>query len=109
MAEESEGRIVMANPLDSRAAAMMAIILRVYDCGKSKDKQGKLKNWGLKAHAEKELRERGVEGLLTYYNRCLNMTDPRGDLIQNTLRSYGCETLESVKAEFMTAYQGKAK
>lgn len=91
-----------------RGAAMLSVIIDVYECGKAADSAARLRDWNLKKHAETALRNHGVEGLRRYYENCLRMRSPQSDWVVATLREYRCPTLEDVRHLFMAAYRGES-
>ena len=109
LGSEEKGRASDSDPMGAvdRGAAMLSVIIDVYECGKAVDSAGRLRNWNLKKHAETALRNHGVEGLRRYYDNCLRLRTPQSDWIVTTLREYGCPTLEDVRHLFMAAYEGK--
>ncbi len=84
-----------------RGAAMLAIVLDVYEGGKDL-----IPGWKLKEHAESALATGGVEGLRRYYERCLTGSDRR---VTTTLEGDRRKTLESERARFMSVYLGAAR
>ena len=62
-----------------RGAAMLAVVLDIYEGGKDL-----IPGWKLKEHAESALATRGVEGLRRYYEACLTGSDHR---VKTTLES----------------------
>lgn len=80
-----------------RGAAMLNVILDVYEGGKDY-----IPEWNLKRHAEDALARGGVEGLRRYYEACIR---GRGDRVKVTLERNGKKTLESEYNRFMTIYR----
>ena len=84
-----------------RGAAMLAIVLDVYEGGKDL-----IPDWKLKEHAESALATGGVEGLRRYYEACLSGSDHR---LKTTLERDRRKTLESERERFMSIYLGAAR
>jgi len=84
-----------------RGAAMLAVILDVYEGGKDL-----IPDWKLKEHAESALATGGVEGLRRFYEACLTSSDHR---VKTTLEGDRRKTLESERQRFMAMYLGPAR
>src|SRR5262245_35025442 len=81
-----------------RGAAMLAVVLDVYDGGKDL-----IPGWKLKEHAESALATGGIEGLRRYYEACLTGS---GHRVKTTLERDRRKTLESERDRFMAIYLG---
>jgi hypothetical protein len=84
-----------------RGAAMLAIVLDVYEGGKDL-----IPDWKLKEHAESALAKGGIEGLRRYYEACLTGS---GHPVKTTLERDRRKTLESERERFMSIYLGAAR
>jgi hypothetical protein len=84
-----------------RGAAMLAVVLDVYEGGKDL-----IPGWKLKEDAENAFATGGAEGLRRYYEACL--TDS-GDRVKTTLGRDRRKTLESEREHFMSIYLGAAR
>ena len=84
-----------------RGAAMLSVVLDVYEGGKDL-----IPGWKLKVHAESVLAAGGAEGLRRYYEACLSSSDRR---VKTTLERDGRRTLESEREHFMAVYLGAAR
>jgi hypothetical protein len=84
-----------------RGAAMLAIVLDVYEGGKDL-----IPGWKLKEHAENAFATGGVEGLRRYYEAFLTGS---GHRVTTTLEGDRRKTLESEHARFMSMYLGAAR
>jgi hypothetical protein len=84
-----------------RGAAMLAVVLDVYEGGKDL-----IPGWKLKEHAEHALATGGVEGLMRYYEACLAGS---GHRVKTTLEDDRRKTLESERERFMSMYLGAAR
>ncbi len=83
-----------------RGAAMLAIVLDVYEGGKDL-----IPGWKLKEHAESALAKGGIEGLRRYYEACLTGS---GHRVKTPLER-DRQTLESERERFMSIYLGAAR
>lgn len=81
-----------------RGAAMLKVILDVYEGGKDL-----IPVWKLKEHAQDALAKGGVEGLRRYYEACLRGS---GNRVKATLDRNGRKTLESEYERFMAICRG---
>jgi hypothetical protein len=79
---------------------MLAVVRDVHEGGKDK-----IPGWRLMAHAKNALAKGGPDGLKEYYERCLDMTNPKGRRVKDTLEKHGRKTLESEHQRFMAAYK----
>jgi hypothetical protein len=84
-----------------RGAAMLAVVLDVYEGGKDL-----IPGWNLKEHAENAFATDGVEGLRRYYEACLTGS---GHRVKTTLERGRRKTLESEREHFMSMYLGAAR
>jgi hypothetical protein len=84
-----------------RGAAMLAVVLEVYEDGKDL-----IPGWKLKERAESALATGGVEGLRRFYEACLAGS---GDRVKTTLERHRRKTLESQRERFMSLYLGAAR
>jgi hypothetical protein len=84
-----------------RGAAMLAVVLHVYEGGKDL-----IPGWKLKEHAESALATGGIEGLRRYYEACLTGS---GHRVKTTLERDRRKTLESERERFMAIYLGAAR
>lgn len=84
-----------------RGAAMLAVVLEIYEGGKDL-----ISGWMLKADAERALAAGGAEGLRRYYEACLTGSDHR---LKTTLERDRRRTLESEREHFMSIYLGAAR
>ena len=84
-----------------RGAAMLAVVLDVYEGGKDL-----IPGWKLKEHAESALATGGIEGLRRYYEACLTGS---GHRVKTTLERDRRKTLESEREHFMSIYLGAAR
>jgi len=84
-----------------RGAAMLAVVLEVYEGGKDL-----IPGWKLKEQAESAFGTGGVEGLRRYYEACL--TGP-GHHVTTTLERDRRKTLQSEREHFMSIYLGAAR
>jgi len=83
-----------------RGEAMLKVIQEVYDGGRDV-----IPGWKLLAHAKDALKSGGPDGLKKYYDRCLDLNDPRGRRVKATLERNGRKTLESEHPRFLAAYR----
>src|SRR5436309_16115540 len=81
-----------------RGAAMLAVVLDVYEGGKDL-----IPGWTLKEHAESALATGGIEGLRQYYEACLTGS---GHRVKTTLERDRRKTLESERERFISIYLG---
>jgi hypothetical protein len=81
-----------------KGAAMMAVVLEIYEGGKDL-----LPGWELKEHAEHAFATGGIESLRRYYETCLTGADHQ---VKTTLERDRRKTLESERAHFMAIYLG---
>jgi hypothetical protein len=88
-------------PIVDRGAAMLAVVLDVYEGGKDS-----IPGWKLKEQAEHALATGGIEGLRRCYETFL--TGP-GHGVSAALRRDRPRTLESERAHFMSIYLGAAR
>jgi hypothetical protein len=84
-----------------RGAAMLAVVLDVYEGGKDL-----IPGWTLKEHAGNALAAGGAEGLRRYYEACLTGS---GHGVKTTLERDRRKTLESEREHFMSMYLGAAR
>jgi hypothetical protein len=84
-----------------RGAAMLAVVLDVYEGGKDL-----IPGWKLKEQAENALAQGGVEGLRRYYDACLTGS---GHRVKTALEGGRRKTLESERDRFMSMYLGAAR
>jgi hypothetical protein len=84
-----------------RGAAMLAVVLDVYEGGKDL-----IPDWKLKEYAESALATGGAEGLRRFYEACLTSSDHR---VKTTLEGDRRKTLESERHRFMAMYLGSAR
>ena len=84
-----------------RGAAMLSVVLDVYEGGKDL-----IPGWKLKEQAESALATAGVEGLRRYYEVCLTGADHR---VKTILEGDRRRTLESERNRFMAVYLGAAR
>jgi len=84
-----------------RGAAMLAVVLDVYEGGKDL-----IPDWKLKEHAENAFATGGVEGLRRYYEACLTGS---GHRVKTILERDKRKTLESERARFTSMYLGAAR
>jgi len=84
-----------------RGAAMLAVVLDVYEGGKDL-----IPGWKLKDQAESALAAGGVEGLRRFYEACLIGSDHR---VKAILEADRRKTLESERQRFMAMYLGPAR
>jgi hypothetical protein len=82
-----------------RGDVMLKVVQDIYDEGKDV-----IPSWKLLAHATDALKRGGPEGLKRYYDRCLDLNDPRGQRVKATLELNSRKTLESEHARFLAAY-----
>jgi hypothetical protein len=82
---------------------MLAIVREVYNGGKDL-----IPGWRLMDHATEALTQGGPEGLRRYYDRCLQLDDPRGRRVKEKLEKNKRKTLESEHARFLAAYRSGA-
>jgi len=89
-----------------RGAAMLAVVLDVYEGGKDL-----IPGWKLKEHAESALATGGIEGLRRYYEACLagSGLTGAGHRVKTALEGGGRKTLESEREHFMAIYLGAAR
>ena len=85
-----------------RGAAMLAVVLDVYEGGKDL-----IPGWKLKEYAESALATGGVEGLRRFYEACLTSSDHHQ--VKTTLEGDRRKTLESERPRFMAMYLGPAR
>jgi len=84
-----------------KGAAMLAVVLDVYEGGKDL-----IPGWKLKEHAESALAKGGIEGLRRYYEASLTGSDHR---VKTTLEGDRRKSLESERERFMSIYLGAAR
>ena len=84
-----------------RGAAMLAVVLDIYEGGKDL-----IPGWELKEQAESALATGGPEGLRRYYDTCLARWSPE---IRMTLGRERRKTLESERDRFVSIYLGAAR
>jgi hypothetical protein len=84
-----------------RGAAMLAVVLDLYEGGKDL-----IPGWSLKENAEHAFATGGAEALRRYYEACLTDSDQR---VKRTLERDGRRTLESEREHFMSMYLGAAR
>lgn len=84
-----------------RGAAMLAVVLDVYEGGKDL-----IPGWKLKEQAGSALAMGGAEGLRRYYDACLIDSGPQ---VKATLERDRRKTLESEREHFMSMYLGAAR
>jgi hypothetical protein len=84
-----------------RGAAMLAVVLDVYEGGKDL-----LPGWELKAQAEQALATGGIDGLRRYYDAYLAASSHE---VRKTLERDRRKTLESERDRFMSIYLGAAR
>ena len=84
-----------------RGAAMLAVVLDVYEGGKDL-----IPDWNLKEQAATALATGGAEGLRRYYESCLTGS---GQEVKATLERDRRRTLESEREHFMSMYLGAAR
>ena len=84
-----------------RGAALLAVVLDVYEGGKDLIPDCKLKE-----HAESALATGGIEGLRRYYEACLTGS---GHRVKTTLERDRRKTLESERERSMAIYLGAAR
>lgn len=87
-----------------RGTAMLKVVQDVFDGGKNV-----IPGWRLLEHAKDALKRGGPDGLKRYYERCLDLNDPKGKRVKATLERNGCKTLESEYPRFMAAYNSDSK
>jgi hypothetical protein len=81
----------------NRGAAMLAVVMDIYEGGKDL-----VPGWELKEQAESALATGGTEGLRRYYEACL----ARSSDLKTTLERDRRRTLESERDRFMSIYLG---
>ena len=86
-----------------RGEAMLKVVEEVYEGGKDL-----IRNWSLLEHARARLESGGVEGLRTYYKQCLDLSDPKGRCVKDTLERHRRRTLESEYIRFLTIYRARS-
>ncbi len=84
--------------------AMLKVVQDVVDGGKDL-----IHGWRLLDHAKDALKRGGPDGLKRYYERCLDLNDPKGKRVKATLERNGRKTLESEHARFLAAYNSGSK
>ena len=84
-----------------RGAALLAVVLDIYEDGKDL-----IPGWELKEQAESALAAGGIEGLRRYYDDCLARSNPQ---IRAILERDRRKTLESQRQRFMSIYLGAAR
>lgn len=84
-----------------RGAAMLAVVMEIYEGGKDL-----IPDWELKDQAESALASGGTEGLRRYYDACLARCSPQ---IKTTLERDRRKTLQSERNRFMSIYLGAAR
>ena len=84
-----------------RGAAMLAVLMEIYEGGKDL-----IPDWELKEQAESALATGGTEGLRRYYEACLARWSHD---IKTTLESDRRKTLQSERHRFMSIYLGAAR
>lgn len=84
-----------------RGAAMLAVLMEIYEGGKDL-----IPDWELKEQAESALAAGGTEGLRRYYEACLARWSHD---IKTTLERDRRKTLESERHRFMSIYLGAAR
>lgn len=82
-------------------AAMMAVITDIV-----KGSRDLIPDWQLLSNAEKALREGGPDGLVRYYQACIDQPGSRAVWIRATLQAHSKKTLESEYRRFMSIYRG---
>ena len=86
-----------------RGEAMLKVVEEVYEGGKDL-----IRNWSLLEHARARLESGGVEGLRTYYKQCLDLSNPRGRWVKDTLEQHRRKTLESEYVRFLRIYRARS-
>ena len=86
-----------------RGEAMLKVVEDVYEGGKDL-----IRNWSLLEHARARLESGGVEGLRTYYKQCLDLSNPRGRWVKDTLEQHRRKTLESEYVRFLRIYRARS-
>ena len=84
-----------------RGAAMLAVVMEIYEGGKDL-----IPGWELKEQAESALATGGTEGLRRYYEACLARPSHEINAILTRDRR---KTLESERHRFMSIYLGAAR
>jgi hypothetical protein len=84
-----------------RGAAMLAVVLEIYEGGKDL-----IPGWELKEQAENALATGGIDGLRRYYDACLTASSRQ---VRATLEQDRRKTLESERHRFMSIYLGAAR
>ena len=84
-----------------RGAAMLAVIMDVYEGGRDL-----IPAWELKEQAQSALATGGTEGLRRYYEACLARSSHE---VKATLERDRRKTLESERDRFMSIYLGAAR
>jgi hypothetical protein len=87
-----------------RGAVMLKVVQDVFDGGKEI-----IRGWRLLEHARNALKRGGPDGLKQYYERCLDLNDPKGKRVKATLERYGHKTLESEHQRFLAAYNSGSR
>ncbi len=80
--------------------AMLKVVQDVYEGCKEH-----IPGWKLLSDARDSLQRGGPDGLKAYYARCLDLNDPQGRWVKETLERNGCSTLESEHNRFLAAYR----
>ena len=96
--------VISSKTAISRSSAMLQVIQDVFAGGKEV-----IPGWRLLEHAKGALKRGGPDGLRRYYERCLDLNDPRGKRVKATLERTGRKTLESEYPRFMAAYNSGSK
>jgi hypothetical protein len=84
-----------------RGAAMLAVVVDIYEGGKDL-----IPGWELKEGAESALASGGTEGLRRYYEACLARQSHQ---VKTTLEGDRRKTLQSERDRFMSIYLGAAR
>ena len=84
-----------------RGAAMLAVVMDIYEGGKDL-----IPGWELKDQAESALAAGGTEGLRRYYDACLARWSQQ---IKTTLERDRRKTIQSERDRFMSIYLGAAR
>jgi hypothetical protein len=88
----------------AREAEMMAVIENIVEGGR-----GLVRNWTLFEDAETALRNGGPDGLMRFYQVCMEQSGSRATWIKATLQAHGKSTLESEYKRFVAIYSGNAR
>jgi hypothetical protein len=84
-----------------RGAAMLAVVMEIYEGGKDL-----IPGWELKDQAESALAAGGTDGLRRYYDACLARWSHQ---IKTTLERDRRKTIQSERDRFMSIYLGAAR